>query len=145
MQAKPEENEYANNELDFQLNAKNTAFDQQTATNVKNHIKLVEDLIAATQIQLSQYKKEYENLKQYLAAMKQKIELNNEEASNTSRPTINAMLKNLKLAIASQKEENAKIQSQITELKKEKSQIQQLIISCVQKLAQLEEQVGQYV
>jgi len=83
-------------------------------------------------------------LKQQLSSMKQKIELSNEETNNTTRPTLTALLKNLKLSIAAQKEENAKLQSQITELKKEKSQIQQLIISCVQKLAQLEEQVGSY-
>ena len=41
--------------------------------------------------------------------MKQKIELSNEETCNTTRPTLNAMLKYLKTAISMQKEENAKL------------------------------------
>lgn len=94
--------------------------------------------------ELLQYKKDVENLKQELTLMKQRIQNNNEEIKNTTTPSIDALLRDLKLAISAQKDENAKLQAQITELKKEKSQIQQLIIVCVQKVAQLEEQVGSY-
>ena len=83
-------------------------------------------------------------MRQELNLMRQRVQNNNEEIKSTTTPSIDALLRDLKLAISAQKDENAKLQSQITELKKEKSQIQQLIIVCVQKVAQLEEQVGSY-
>ncbi|KRX04624.1 hypothetical protein PPERSA_04439 [Pseudocohnilembus persalinus] len=129
---------------DYQYNRNSQGFEQQSATNVKNHIKLVEDLVATAQAQLQDYKREYEALKQQLSQLRSKIEVINEETGNTTRPTLTSMLKNLKLAISAQKEENGSLQNQITVLKKEKSQIQQLILASHQKLAKLEEQVGSY-
>lgn len=94
--------------------------------------------------ELLEYKKEVENLRQELNLMRQRIQNNNDEIKNTTVPSIDSLSRDLKLAVTAQKDENSKLQSQITDLKKEKSQIQQLIITCVQKIAELEEQVGSY-
>lgn len=53
--------------------------------------------------------------------MKQEITVYNEEINNTTKPTLSALLKNIKLAIGAQKDENSKLQTQLTDLKKEKS------------------------
>ena len=41
--------------------------------------------------------------------MKQDINLYNEEINNTSKPSISALLKSLKMAISTQKEESSKL------------------------------------
>ena len=76
--------------------------------------------------------------------MKNKIVFANEETQKTLTPFVEGLFQNLTLAINNQKEENIKLQNQIIELKKEKSQIQQLILALIQKIAGLEEVVGNY-
>eukprot|EP01016_Furgasonia_blochmanni_P001390 TRINITY_DN10527_c0_g2_i1.p1 TRINITY_DN10527_c0_g2~~TRINITY_DN10527_c0_g2_i1.p1 ORF type:complete len:173 (+),score=43.21 TRINITY_DN10527_c0_g2_i1:62-580(+) len=118
--------------------------DAQGATNVKHHIGIVENVIETANEGLLEYKREVDSLKQELNLMKQKILNANEEIFNILNPAMDAMYRDLKSKISDQKLENEKIQIQLTELKKEKSQIQQLIIGCTQKLQQLEETVGSY-
>ncbi|CAK86158.1 unnamed protein product (macronuclear) [Paramecium tetraurelia] len=118
--------------------------DQESATNAKNHLLLVNNITDLSNELLQSYKHEIDQLKQELHLMKQRITNNNEEIKNTTQPTLDAMLRDLRQAINTQKDENSKLQSQITELKKEKSQIQQLIIAATQKVAELENQVGNY-
>ncbi|CAK85163.1 unnamed protein product (macronuclear) [Paramecium tetraurelia] len=120
--------------------------DQESATNAKNHLLLVnqKNVTELSNELLQSYKHEIDQLKQELHLMKQRITNNNEEIKNTTQPTLDAMLRDLRQAINTQKDENSKLQSQITELKKEKSQIQQLIIAGTQKVAELEHQVGNY-
>lgn len=43
--------------------------------------------------------------------MKQEITVYNEEINNTTKPTLAALLKNIKLAIGAQKDENSKLQT----------------------------------
>ncbi|CAD8095652.1 unnamed protein product [Paramecium primaurelia] len=118
--------------------------DQESATNAKNHLLLVNNITELSNELLQSYKHEIDQLKQELHLMKQRITNNNEEIKNTTQPTLDAMLRDLRQAINTQKDENSKLQSQITEIKKEKSQIQQLIIAATQKVAELEHQVGNY-
>ena len=59
-------------------------------------------------------------------------------------PFKDEMYNNLILAINNQKEENSKLQNQLSEIKKEKSIIQQKILEALQKVAALEEEVGNY-
>ncbi|CAK73024.1 unnamed protein product (macronuclear) [Paramecium tetraurelia] len=118
--------------------------DQESATNAKNHMLLVNNITELSNELLQSYKHEIDQLKQELHLMKQRITNNNEEIKNTTQPTLDAMLRDLRQAINTQKDENSKLQSQITELKKEKSQIQQLILAATQKVAELEHQVGNY-
>lgn len=66
--------------------------------------------------------------------MKQKALINNEDITDNLTPQIDNLEKNLKNVIGQQKDQNAKFQNQITELKKEKVQIQSLIVGCVGKV-----------
>jgi hypothetical protein len=59
-------------------------------------------------------------------------------------PGAGAQVQELAILINQQKDENTILQSQITEMRKENSQIQQLLIMCGKKLTQLEESVGNY-
>ena len=76
--------------------------------------------------------------------MKQKALINNEDITDNLTPQIDNLEKNLKNVIGQQKDQNAKFQNQITELKKEKVQIQSLIVGCVGKVQTLEDMVGNY-
>ena len=76
--------------------------------------------------------------------MKNKVLANNEETVNTLNPFIHSLNQSLNLQINTQKEENSKLQNQISELKKEKAQIQQLIVASLQKVSAIEEEVGNY-
>ncbi|CAD8058902.1 unnamed protein product [Paramecium primaurelia] len=118
--------------------------EQESATSAKNHLSLVTNITDLTNELLQNYKQDIDQLKQELHLMKQRITNNNEEIKNTTQPTLDAMLRDLRQAINTQKDENSKLQSQLTELKKEKSQIQQLILAATQKLSALEQQVGNY-
>ncbi|CAD8080976.1 unnamed protein product [Paramecium sonneborni] len=127
-----------------QQQAHSSKLDQESATNAKNHLLLVNNITDLSNELLQSYKHEIDQLKQELHLMKQRITNNNEEIKNTTQPTLDAMLRDMRQAINTQKDENSKLQSQITELKKEKSQIQQLILAATQKVAELEHQVGNY-
>ncbi|CAD8148828.1 unnamed protein product [Paramecium octaurelia] len=118
--------------------------EQESATSAKNHLSLVTNITDLTNELLQNYKQDIDQLKQELHLMKQRITNNNEEIKNTTQPTLDAMLRDLRQAINTQKDENSKLQSQLTELKKEKSQIQQLILAATQKMVALEQQVGNY-
>ena len=76
--------------------------------------------------------------------MENKINFTNEETENTLKPFKEEMYNNLILAINNQKEENSKLQNQLSELKREKGIVQQKILEGLQKVAALEEEVGNY-
>ncbi|CAD8089229.1 unnamed protein product [Paramecium sonneborni] len=124
--------------------AHTSKLEQESATSAKNHLSLVNNITDLTNELLQNYKQDIDQLKQELHIMKQRITNNNEEIKNTTQPTLDAMLRDLRQAINIQKDENSKLQSQLTELKKEKSQIQQLILAATQKMVALEQQVGNY-
>ena len=69
------------------------------------------------------YKKKIDTLKTGLSSMSKKIEAQYEDIKNKTQPTLEAMTRDLSMSIKEQKEENTKMQNQITELKKEKIQL----------------------
>eukprot|EP01017_Pseudomicrothorax_dubius_P014395 TRINITY_DN1679_c0_g1_i5.p1 TRINITY_DN1679_c0_g1~~TRINITY_DN1679_c0_g1_i5.p1 ORF type:complete len:110 (+),score=31.01 TRINITY_DN1679_c0_g1_i5:84-413(+) len=107
-------------------------------------MELLDNYVEIGQRLLLELRNEMESLRQEQNLMKQRILNNNDETANTTLPQIDSTFRDLKMAISTQKDENTKLQSQITELKKEKSQLQQLIITCTQKVQMLEEQIGNY-
>lgn len=68
----------------------------------------------------------------------------NDDISKKLTAYILPLTNDLEVAIQSNVDENSKLMAQISEIKMEKSQIQQLILSATEKLAELEEQVGNY-
>jgi len=67
-----------------------------------------------------------------------------EEIRGLCLPAAAMHLQELGIAINQQKEENVLLQQQITEMRKENSQIQQMMILCNKRLGALEEAVGSY-
>lgn len=55
-----------------------------------------------------------------------------------------SLQRSLELGIVSQKEENNNFQDQLTELKKEKSILSQMIVASLKRTEQLHEEVGHY-
>ena len=68
----------------------------------------------------------------------------NDDISKKLMAYILPLTNDLEVLIQGNVDENEKLMAQISEIKKEKSQIQQLILSATEKLAELEEQVGNY-
>jgi len=94
--------------------------------------------------QIYEYKQDVSKLRQEIQHMENKINYANEETEKTLGPFKDEMYNNLILAINNQKEENSKLQNQLSELKKEKGIIQQKILEALQKIAAMEEEVGNY-
>ncbi len=69
--------------------------------------------------------------------MKAKIENNNDEIMDTTRPLVEALYRTLELGMVNQKEENVNFQDQLTELKKEKSILNQMIVATSKRTEQL--------
>jgi uncharacterized coiled-coil protein SlyX len=66
----------------------------------------------------------------------------NVESDKTLTPTIETQLDGLSMKITLQKDQNTTLQKQLTQLKKDKSQMQQHVVSCMNRIQLLEEQVG---
>ena len=74
--------------------------------------------------------------------MENHLSTQNDENVKVINPYIMANFEELTKGIQKQAKENEHMQKQIVELKKEKSLMQQSIIHCQQKIAQLEDMVG---
>ena len=93
---------------------------------------------------LQEYHKLVELFRQELQGMRNKIENTNDEVTDTTRPLIEALYRSLELGMVNQKEENSNFQEQLTELKKEKSILNQMIVATSKRTEMLNEDVGHY-
>ncbi len=76
--------------------------------------------------------------------MKTKINNINEEITETTTPLVESLYRNLELGMITQKEENANFQEQLTDLKKEKSVLSQMIAASFKRVELLSNEVGHY-
>jgi hypothetical protein len=76
--------------------------------------------------------------------MKAKILNIDEEITETTTPLLESLFRSLELGMVSQKEENTNFQEQLTDLKKEKSVLAQMIVASHKRVEQLNEEVGHY-
>ena len=93
---------------------------------------------------LQEYHKLIELFRQELQGMRNKIENTNDEITDTTRPLIDALYRSLELGMVNQKEENSNFQEQLTDLKKEKSILNQMIVATSKRTESLNEEVGFY-
>ena len=93
---------------------------------------------------LQEYHKLIELYRQELQGMKNKIENTNDEIMDTTHPLVEALYRNLEMGMISQREENSNFQEQLTELKKEKAVLSQMIVATSKRTEQLNEEVGHY-
>ena len=63
---------------------------------------------------------------------------------DTTHPLVESLYRNLEMGMINQKEENNNFQDQLTELKKEKSILSQMIVATNKRSEQLNEEVGHY-
>lgn len=82
--------------------------------------------------------------RQDLESMKTKISNINEEIVETMTPLVESLHRSLEVGIINQKEENNNFQDQLTELKKEKSILSQMIVASLKRTEHLHEEVGHY-
>ena len=78
---------------------------------------------------LQEYHKLIELFRQELTMMRNRIDNTNDEITNTTNPLIEALYRELERGMLNQKEENLSFQDQITQLKKEKSILNQMIVA----------------
>ena len=76
--------------------------------------------------------------------MRTKIENINEEIIETTTPLVESLYRQLELGMVNQKEENNNFQDQLTDLKKEKSILSQMIVASHKRTEHLHEEVGHY-
>ena len=76
--------------------------------------------------------------------MRTKIDNINEEIVETTTPLVESLYRSLELGMTNQKEENSNFQEQLTELKKEKSILSQMIVASHKRSDLLNEEVGHY-
>jgi predicted nucleic acid-binding Zn-ribbon protein len=85
-----------------------------------------------------------ELFRQDLQSMRSKIDNINEEIVETTTPLVESLYRSLELGMISQKEENTNFQEQLTELKKEKSILSQMIVASFKRTENLHQEVGHY-
>lgn len=88
------------------------------------------------------YKKEIDLLRQEIGLMENHLATQNDENVKVINPFIMANFEELTSQINNQREQNDHLQTQLIELKKDKSRMQQLIMQAKQKISELEDQVG---
>ena len=89
--------------------------------SVRGQIKRVEDWIEESQMQLRDYKKEIELLRQEIGLMENHLSTQNDENVKVINPYIMQNFDDLQTAIRKQQTENDHSLRQINELKREKS------------------------
>ena len=110
--------------------------------SVRGQIKRVEDWIEESRLILRDYKKEIEMLRQEIGLMENHLSTQNDENVKVINPYVMQNFDDLQTAIRKQQTENEHALRQINELKREKSIIQQSIMAAGQKIAALEDLVG---
>ena len=110
--------------------------------SVRGQIKRVEDWIEESRLMLRDYKKEIEMLRQEIGLMENHLSTQNDENVKVINPYVMQNFDDLQTAIRKQQTENEHALRQINELKREKSIIQQSIMASGQKIAALEDLVG---
>ena len=131
------------------MSAANPSMRQNQSKQVINHedsvrgqIKRVEDWIEESRLILRDYKKEIEMLRQEIGLMENHLSTQNDENVKVINPYVMQNFDDLQTAIRKQQTENEHALRQINELKREKSIIQQSIMAAGQKIAALEDLVG---
>jgi len=127
---------------------------QEEPVSVKDNIKSIEvipssqlphslqELITQASINLREYKKEIECLRQDISMMENHLGTINDENVKVLNPMLMSNFESLQQQIVQQRHENDHMQKQLTELKREKSVMQQQIMAASSKIAQLEDSVG---
>ena len=108
------------------------------------HSRMVFQILKEITEDLAQLKNSKEGIENALKSSSSKVGLENDETLRKLKPLFDELLKNLCVQISLQKQENGKLLCKVSELKREKNNLQQMIIMCAKKCAQMEEELGKY-
>ena len=108
------------------------------------HSRIVFQILKEITEDLAQLKNSKENIENALKTSSSKVGLENDDTLRKLKPMFDELLKNLCVQISLQKQENGKLLCKVSELKREKNNLQQMIIMCAKKCAQMEEELGKY-
>ena len=115
-----------------------------TVTHAISHIQMVNSEIEHEQSQTEVMNKKLADCRALLAQLSDKSNHSNEDLLANLTATFERIYENFTVQVTLQKQENDKMQQKIDKLKKEKTEIQQLIISCAKRSAELEQELGKY-
>ena len=108
------------------------------------HSKMVFQLLKEIGQQLAELNDLKNNITHSINTSSDKLNTDNDETLKRLKPMFDELLKNLCVQISLQKQENGKLQQKVADLKREKNGLQQMIILCAKKCAQMEEELGKY-
>ncbi len=117
---------------------------QFTVTHAFSHIGQVNATIDHEQSQIDALNKKLTECKALLSQLSEKSNHSNEDLLANLKTTFERIYENFTVQVTLQKQENDRMQQKIDKLKKEKTEIQQLIISCAKRSAELEQELGKY-
>ena len=115
-----------------------------TVNHALAHITQVNSIITHEVSQTDSLNKKLTECKQLLSQLSEKSNHSNEDLLANLKVTFERIYENFTVQVTLQKQENDKMQQKIDKLKKEKTEIQQLIISCAKRSAELEQELGKY-
>ena len=115
-----------------------------TVTHAISHIQSVNSEIEHEQSQIEVMNKKVTECRGLLSQLNDKSNHSNEDLLANLKATFERIYENFTVQVTLQKQENDKMQQKIDKLKKEKTEIQQLIISCAKRSAELEQELGKY-
>lgn len=117
---------------------------QFTVTHALSHIAQVTSAMDHENTQIEALAKKLGDCRALLAQLGDKSNHSNEDLLSNLKTTFERIYENFTVQVTLQKQENDKMQQKIDRLKKEKTEIQQLIISCAKRTAELEQELGKY-
>jgi len=117
---------------------------QFTINHALSHIQQVNSSIDTEKTQIEAMNKKISECKLLLSQLGDKSNHSNEDLLANLKTTFERIYENFTVQVTIQKQENDKMQQKIDKLKKEKTEIQQLIISCAKRSAELEQELGRY-
>ena len=117
---------------------------QGTIKDAFCHSRIVFQLLKEITEDLANLKDSKEKIEEALKSSSNKVGFENDDTVRKLKPMFDELLKNLCVQISLQKQENGKLLQKVSELKREKNNLQQMIIMCAKKCAQMEEELGKY-
>ena len=115
-----------------------------TITHALSHIVQVNSMIETEQSQIEAMNKKIADCKTLISQLSEKSIHSNEDLLANLKTAFERIYENFTVQVTLQKQENDKMQQKIDKLKKEKTEIQQVIISCAKRSAELEQELGKY-
>lgn len=124
-----------------------TEHNQDSSIKAKHavmHLNSVKELIEEIRLKIENLKKNKQNYKTVINDLNNKGSNDYDKVLDNLQNVFKQIFSNFKNQISQQKMENEKLQQRVIELKKEKTEIQNLIIGCAKKCTELEKDLGKY-